>query len=399
MKSTRITDSNDSNYRLTAYVATGVVAVAGIFLVYQMFANGNLHFTAQWNMFKSFLLVPLWIVGLIIAVMHMGKNHYSYDIYEQKYDGNGSKVGRARKSQDVLDTMEGGCLAPLFGHFVIEPLMWAALIYYPLMVVVAIVGAFVPYILTVVVIALCILVFMFPSIYRMRYRYAVLVALAVVLTGIFTFGGFAIKNSAAEHPAQNGGMGSAGNGSAAVSESANSKEAAEGQNDWLTFELNPGVKHCEFYDGAESSAIYDFNEQGALTMYGGVALGEEGSLQEVKRDATHRIVEYTAGEYDCIDTCTLEFDASGRVSKSHHSFPEGDGTTTYEYNDKGFVSKETYVSHESGMGGDPSEATEYRLVKEYTYQEVDSHGNWTKRMFKDSDGESGVQKRTITYYD
>ena len=51
------------------------------------------------------------------------------------------------------------------------------------------------------------------------------------------------------------------------------------------------------------------------------------------------------------------------------------------------------------MGGDPSEATEYRLVKEYTYQEVDSHGNWTKRMFKDSDGESGVQKRTITYYD
>lgn len=76
MKSTRITDSNDSNYRLTAYVATGVVAVAGIFLVYQMFANGNLHFTAQWNMFKSFLLVPLWIVGLIIAVMHMGKNHY-----------------------------------------------------------------------------------------------------------------------------------------------------------------------------------------------------------------------------------------------------------------------------------------------------------------------------------
>ena len=184
--------------------------------------------------------------------------------------------------------MEGGCLAPLFGHFVIEPLMWAALIYYPLMVVVAIVGAFVPYILTVVVIALCILVFMFPSIYRMRYRYAVLVALAVVLTGIFTFGGFAIKNSAAEHPAQNGGMGSGGNGSAAVNESANSKEAAEGQNDWLTFELNPGVKHCEFYDGAESSAIYDFNEQGALTMYGGVALGEEGSLQEVKRDATHR---------------------------------------------------------------------------------------------------------------
>lgn len=400
-----IPEFSDRNYRLASYVATGIVALASAFLIYEMFANADLRIKPQWNMFKSWLMGPLFIVGFVISVLHLGKNHYSYDYYEQEYDSCGNKIGKPKKSYDVIDTVEGNCLVPLAMHFIVEPMLWAALIYYPLMCVVAILGALVPYILAIVIIALCYLVFMFPTKCNFRYHSAALVAFSVLLTGIFVFGGYSIQsmasgssapvqnNSIEENPAMN-----EVDDSTIENEGNSEADTEEGENDWQTFELNSGVKTCEWHMGwSEQTVTYGFNENGGWTTYNGNPLAK-ASVYSVKRDGTHRITQYTEGENDMIDTFGFEFDESGRVVKKTDDSPDGNGVTTYEYNEQGLIVKTTYVGTESGMGAETSDTQDVQLITEYTYDEVDDHGNWTKRSYKRSDGATGTDTRVITYY-
>lgn len=64
-------------------------------------------------------------------------------IIETTYS-DGSK--KREKSNDIIDFLLGSVIVPLAMHFVVEPLLWAAAIYYPLMCIVALIGAVLPYI-------------------------------------------------------------------------------------------------------------------------------------------------------------------------------------------------------------------------------------------------------------
>lgn len=189
-----IPEFNDRNYQLASYISAGVVTVSALFLCYAVVFCSDFTFSAQWNIFKSPLLGPLFIVGLVLAVLHIGKNHYSYDTYEQDVYRDGTK-SKPRKSYDVIDNVEGSCLAPLLGHFLLEPFLYACLIYYPLMCIVAFVGSVFPYILSALVLALCFLVFRFSSLFHFRHHSVVLIVLSLVLTISFAMGGMAILDT------------------------------------------------------------------------------------------------------------------------------------------------------------------------------------------------------------
>lgn len=179
---------------LVGYVATGVVTLAGLFFAYEMIADSDWYIRPQWNMFKSWLMGPLFVVGLIIAIARFGESHYSQDtIIETRYhDG----TVKREKSYDISDVLLGQFLIPILGHFFLEPMLYAAMIYYPLMCVVALVGSVLPYVLSLLVLALCGGVYLFSSRLQFRGSSVVTAVLALLLCGGFGYGGWYIRNDA-----------------------------------------------------------------------------------------------------------------------------------------------------------------------------------------------------------
>lgn len=399
-----IPEFSEANYLKASYVATALVGISGLFLIIEMFTNADLRIHAQWNMFKSWLLGPLYFVGLVIAILHLGDNHYSYDYYEQEYDSNGNKVGKPKKSYDVIDTMEGNCLVPLIMHFVVEPLLWAAVIYYPLMCVVAILGALVPYILSIVIVGLCYLVFKFPSKCTFRYHSAALVLLAVVLTAIFGLSGLSIQNMASEKTTQSQSEfveegaddGPIDNVDKGADDTTEATSAEVGCGDLSLFELKSNVKSCEWTHGQSTEPVNcDFDEKGVCIMYKSSLLGTV-SFSDIERDNNSRMTKYTQGTNGIADHYSIVYDDAGRVTVKNLEMGEGVEVTSYEYNEQGFVSKEQITTRITEMGAD--EPDEQQVTFEYTYDNVDEHGNWTKRTYKLADGTTVSDTRVITYY-
>ena len=127
---------NNPHYRLAGYIATAIVTLAALPLIYAMVFHTDWQFKVNWNLFSSPFFSPLFVVGIIIALVNMGRSHYSYDTIIETTDLDTGKKER-HKSQDVIDKMGGSCLAPLIGHFIVEPIVYAALIYYPIAALIA----------------------------------------------------------------------------------------------------------------------------------------------------------------------------------------------------------------------------------------------------------------------
>jgi hypothetical protein len=71
--------------RIVSNVFMIILGLTGAFMSYEMLIN-DFEFEVEWNMFESVLIVPLHIVGLVIAICHIGKNHYSQEtIIETTY--------------------------------------------------------------------------------------------------------------------------------------------------------------------------------------------------------------------------------------------------------------------------------------------------------------------------
>lgn len=398
----KIPEFNERNYQLAGYIATGIVTISALFLCYEVLFCGDLTFKAQWNIFKSPLLGPLFIVGLVLAIMHMGNNHYSYDTYEQIEYSDGTK-SKPKKSYDVIDNIEGGCLAPLFGHFLLEPFFYACLIYYPLMCLVAFVGSIFPYVLSVVVLALCVFVFKFSSLFQFRYHSVALVALSVVLTASFTLGGLAIMDGEKASTPEN----------ATSQENSEFEENTEfeestpdettktedkiiaGDGDLPLHNLYGPVKSCHLDYGNGGYTDYTFDLEGRWQTLDGKEMSSLCSVRN--RDDKNRLIKTIMEEYQMEITTKYTYNADGLLEKEASTQTDGDSNITYVYDAKGRVIKQTLVSDYVEMGAE--ERVKNTTVTTYTYQDadMDSHGNWTKRIAQ-SENEKLTETRKITYY-
>lgn len=142
----KIPEFSDKNFTLAGYVCGVLVAVSAGFFIYEMFTTGDFGISVQWNIFRSKWFSPLCVIGLLLAILNWGKfGHWSFktvNVYEDRYGNR-----REEESKDMGDTMMGGCLMPLIGHFIIEPVVYACIIYYPLMCVFAVLGIILPYVI------------------------------------------------------------------------------------------------------------------------------------------------------------------------------------------------------------------------------------------------------------
>lgn len=119
----KIPEFSDKNFTLAGRVCGLLVAAGAGFFIYEMFTAEDFGISVQWNIFRSKWFSPLCIVGLLLAFLNWGKfGHWSFktvNVYEDRYGNR-----REEESKDMGDTMMGGCLMPLIGHFIIEPVIY-----------------------------------------------------------------------------------------------------------------------------------------------------------------------------------------------------------------------------------------------------------------------------------
>lgn len=166
-----------------------------------------------------------------------------------------------------------------------------------------------------------------------------------------------------------------------------------GDVDLAYFELRGKVK--SFTERNDDNSIsYSFNEKGKWNTYNGRSI--QNALSDVERDAQKRIIKYTEGEYDCIDSEEITYDSkTGWVSKIKHN-GEGEDITTFTYDEKGYLIKKVCEGESWEMGAEEGE--KFKDTTTYTYESFDEHGNWTARSAKSSDGRSWKETRRIQYY-
>lgn len=111
-----------------------IAIIVGISMSYLIItAENDLDFKINWNMFKSVLIIPLFIVGFILG---LGQKFQVYESVIETRDSTSGRLLKVERNDDITDSMMAGCLLPLLNYFVITPLAIAAIIYYSLMAIV-----------------------------------------------------------------------------------------------------------------------------------------------------------------------------------------------------------------------------------------------------------------------
>lgn len=194
----RIPEFSDSNFIKASYICGGILSVIVLFFIFEMFSVDDFGISVEWNIFESAWFSILFPIGFVLAIVNWGKfGHWSmqaYDVYKDEY---GRKY--TKKNQDIIETMFNSIIWPLVGHFLIEPALYACIIYYPLMCVFALLDVILPYAISLLLVALSVSIFMSHR-YFMQIRYR---SLAIVCITIFVGGGLlwaSINMEQSKHP-------------------------------------------------------------------------------------------------------------------------------------------------------------------------------------------------------
>lgn len=193
-----IPEFSDKNYKIAGYVVASFITLTGAFFLYEVFADGDLTFKANWNMFKSPLGTICMFIGLLWAILWWGKfTHWSSTPITEYRDSYGNVLKR-EESTDLMDQSFAKIFMPILGHFIIEPIIYGAIIFYPIQCIIALVGSIFPYILALIVIAIIGMFWLFSRGVSVRYHSLALVVLGLLFTVAFAWGGVAIKNAGPE---------------------------------------------------------------------------------------------------------------------------------------------------------------------------------------------------------
>ncbi|MFR9651057.1 MAG: hypothetical protein SNG35_03415 [Rikenellaceae bacterium] len=121
-------------------VKTIVIVALAALVVLLLFARAKVDFNIQWNMFESWMLGLLYPIGFIMT-LSIPVGSFTPVIVEEDEWGN----KKTRPNNDITEVMFASIFLPVIIRFAVYPLVGAALIYYPIMCVVALVEALVPY--------------------------------------------------------------------------------------------------------------------------------------------------------------------------------------------------------------------------------------------------------------
>lgn len=146
---------NNNSYKLFLYIATAIVAVAGLYVAWlYVSSDKDWGFEIEWAFWKSTTLWPiLSVLGFFLQFIDW--QHTSFDEGWIIKDPRGRK--KFVRNDDVLSVMYGNCLVPLIAHLLIIPCAYGAVLYYFIMLPVALLNTLLPYLAAL----LCIVIIIF----------------------------------------------------------------------------------------------------------------------------------------------------------------------------------------------------------------------------------------------
>ena len=179
----RIPEFSDLNFKKASYICGSFLLIVVLFFIYEVFTVADFGIDVEWNIFKSAWFSILFPIGLVLAIVNWGKfGHWSMQAYNVYKDEYGKKY--VEKNNDIMEVMFNSILLPLLGHFLIEPTIYACLIYYPLMCVFALLDVILPYAISLLLLALSVGVLMSSRYFmQVRYRSLAIVCITVVVGG------------------------------------------------------------------------------------------------------------------------------------------------------------------------------------------------------------------------
>lgn len=152
------------------------IAYAGLLGYFIITSDVEIDFRINWNMFNSALLWPLAIVGFIVG---LGIKFPQYVPFLKITHSDG-KV-EYKRDYDIVENMFASIVMPLLQVFVIAPLMIAAIIYYPLMILIYFFGKIFPFLILIFFLLTIIMFYKRVSLQLTKSKKAVSITLITIL--------------------------------------------------------------------------------------------------------------------------------------------------------------------------------------------------------------------------
>ena len=326
-----IPEFSDEHYPIAGYIAAGLISATGLWLVYEVIANDALSFSANWNMFdNAFGNLCFWI-GFICAIVFWGRwIHWSSTPVIVKRDRYTGKVLEVKEDYDITEQGFAKILMPFIGHFVIEPIIYGAIIYYPVQCVIALVGTIFPYIMSLIILAIVAGSWAYTRVAKFRYRSAVMVALCVLLTVAVGYGAYSIHDSYAPHPIELSSDDGTSNIGLTDGQAAEGEQAAEeGVTDNAEDMIEDGGEMAETGEGLfgslpEGTSVYSGVMEGFTIEM--TFVKQESSINGTFKDVTNGYSMHLDGEstpgmggdiifYGNMDGSSWKFSLTGNASE------------------------------------------------------------------------------------
>lgn len=156
----------ESNYRTYLYIATAVVAVAGLYVAWLYISSDkNWGYEIEWKFWNSTILWPaLSFIGFFLQFIDWQHTSFKEGWIVKDSFGREKFV----ENNDILSVLWGSCLFPLLAHFLIIPCIYGAVLYYVVMVPLALVNAIIPYLAAILSICVAILLFFLARNYNRK---------------------------------------------------------------------------------------------------------------------------------------------------------------------------------------------------------------------------------------
>ena len=131
------------------YVGLGLMVLLAAWGAWGV-AQNRFDLGVEWNIFKSSgLWFFLSVIGFFLQFFNW--QHTSFDHVTEVTYTDGSK--KRYKSRDLMDVMEGQFLWPFIAHLFLIPAVYGAMMYYVIMIGLAVLGGVMPYVLAALVLA------------------------------------------------------------------------------------------------------------------------------------------------------------------------------------------------------------------------------------------------------
>jgi hypothetical protein len=145
-------ESNNQNFKYCLYVAVAIVAIAGLYVAWSYVSSDkDFGFDIEWKFWNSSFLWPiLSIIGFFLQFLDW--QHTSFKEGWVVKDSWGRE--KFVENNDVISSVFGGCVFPLIAHLFIIPCAYGAVLYYVIIIPLALLNALIPYLAALVSILL-----------------------------------------------------------------------------------------------------------------------------------------------------------------------------------------------------------------------------------------------------